>query len=30
VISVEGDGLTDEQVYQSSHRGIGRSESLMR
>jgi hypothetical protein len=30
VISVEGDGLTDEQVYGSSHRGIGRSESLMR
>jgi hypothetical protein len=30
VISVEGDGFTDEQVYQSSHRGIGRAESLMR
>jgi hypothetical protein len=30
VISVEGDGSTDEQVYVSTHRGIGRSESLMR
>jgi hypothetical protein len=30
VISVTGDGGTEEQVYPSSHRGIGRSESLMR
>jgi len=30
VISVEGDGYTDEQVYLSSHRGVGRVQNLMR
>ena len=30
VISVSGDGYTDEQVYLSEHRGIGRVQSLMR
>lgn len=30
VLSVAGDGYTDEQVYMSSHRGIGREQRLMR
>jgi len=30
VLYVSGDGYTDEQVYMSSHRGIGRSEHLSR
>ncbi len=30
VLSVAGDGYTDEQVYPSSHRGIGRTRTLMR
>ena len=30
VLSVSGDGYTDEQVYLSSHRGIGRVQNLMR
>jgi len=30
VFAVKGDGYTDEQVYMSSHRGVGRVEQLMR
>ncbi len=30
VLAVEGDGETQEEVFMSSHRGIGRSEHLMR
>jgi len=30
VLYIQGDGYTDEQVFMSTHRGIGRVESLMR